>query len=135
MTDIEKSLGVFGGVRGRFRSLDPTAAVDDNTGYAMYVSLGPATPLGHLRQTITASAITLASIAGWPTGVKKIDFFNLSETEYIFFTDLNGQAPSSSLGFPIPPLSWLRYDNDVVPADFKLATLGGSASLAIATYA
>lgn len=133
MADIEKQIGTTN-LRQRFRDLDPLFT-DANTAYAEYVSLAPATPLGHLRHTVTSTPVLLSDIPSWPTGVKKIDFFNLSEDTDIFFTDLAGQTPGAALGFPIPALAWLRYDNDVTPTVFKLATVSGSASLAIATYA
>jgi hypothetical protein len=129
--DIERQLGVFGGVRGRFRDLDPLTDANDNTGYALYVSAAPVTPLGHTRQTITTTA---APITGMPTGAKRVHIYNLSTENDVFFTDLDGQTPDATLGFPIKADSWLMYDSEPTD-DLLFATTTGTASVAFAFYA
>ncbi len=130
MADIEKELGVYG-VRGRFRDLEPLNLETSNKSYAPYTSAAPVTPLGHLRQTITSAA---APITGGPTGAKRVHIYNLSTDTDVYFTDLNGQTPSSSLGFPIRADSWLLYDSEP-SADLLFATISGTAALAFAFYA
>lgn len=132
MADTEKDVGIYN-LRVRFRDGDPLDTNPFAKGYFPYVSLGPVTPLGHVRKTITSSAQSLTDLAGFPTGIKQLDIFNLDADNFVYFTDLTGQTPSSSLGFPIPPQAWFRYDNDVVNADFKLWT-PATAILAFACY-
>jgi hypothetical protein len=128
--DIEKELGVYG-VRGRFRDLEPLNLETSNKSYAPYTSAAPVTPLGHLRQTITTTA---ASITGMPTGAKRVHIYNLSTENDVYFTDLNGQSPDATLGFPIRADSWLMYDSEPTD-DLLFATTTGTASVAFAFYA
>jgi hypothetical protein len=128
VADIEKELGVYG-VRGRFRDLEPLNLETSNKSYAIYMSMGPITPLGHVRKTITNTPQSLTDLAGFPTGIKQLDIYNLSSDTDVYFTHFAGQSPGAALGFPIRADSWFRYDSDVVNADFKLVTLSGTASL------
>jgi hypothetical protein len=129
--DIERHLGVYGGVRGRFRDIDPLSTDTDNKAFAPYWSAAPVTPLGHLRQTITTTA---APITGMPTGAKRVHIYNLSTENDVYFTDLNGQTPGAALGFPIKADSWLMYDSEPTD-DLLFATTAGTASVAFAFYA
>jgi hypothetical protein len=129
--DIERNLGVYGGVRGRFRDLDALSTDEDNRAFAPYFSAAPVTPLGHLRQTITTTA---AAITGMPTGAKRVHIYNLSTENDVYFTDLNGQSPDATLGFPIRADSWLMYDSEPTD-DLLFATTTGTASVAFAFYA
>jgi hypothetical protein len=128
--DIEKELGVYG-VRGRFRDLEPLNLETSNKSYAPYTSAAPVTPLGHTRQTITTTA---APITGMPTGAKRVHIYNLSTENDVFFTDLSGQEPDATLGFPIRADSWLMYDSEPTD-DLLFATTAGTASVAFAFYA
>lgn len=128
MADKEQLIGF---TRFRFRDLEPFVSdLDPNKAFAQYWSAAPVTPLGHLRQSITNTPAPLAPI---PSGTKRAHLYNLSDTETIWFTDFAGQEPDASLGFPIRPDSWMLYDIEI-NSDALFATLGASASLAIAFY-
>lgn len=127
MADIEHTGAQ---VRRRFRDLEPFSNDNDNKAFAEYISAAPVTPLGHIRQSVSNTPEGFDSV---PVGTKRVHIYNLSEDTDVFFTDFPGDVPSSSLGFPIKANSWFLYD--VEPGDdFLMATISGSASLAIAFY-
>lgn len=130
---MDKEAQVAGtSIRGRWRDLDPAASeADPNKAFAQYISAAPTTPLGHYRQTIGTTPESFDEI---PTGAKRVQIYNLSEDTTVYFTDFAGQEPDSGLGFPIRQDSWFLYDSEPT-SDFLMATLSGTAVLALAFYA
>ncbi len=127
MADYE---GTGAQIRRRFRDLEPFLTdADPNGAFAEYVSLGPATPLGHTRQTFTSSPSSIL----YPQGAKRVQIRNLSTDTTLYFTDIAGQDPSVSLGFPIMPQEWLNYDTEPT-SDLKFFA-AGSVEVAFAFYA
>src|SRR6476469_4123391 len=126
MADLE---GTGSGIRKRFRDLEPGNADANNKSFAQYVSLGPVTPMGHSEYTVGPSAVPLSSI---PLGAHRMHVYNLWTVD-VFWTDVNGDTPTASHGFPLKSDAWLLYDNDP-STDFKMLGPAGSADVRVAYY-
>lgn len=104
MPDYE---GTGSQVRRRFRDLEPLApAGDPNRAIAEYVSLAPATPLGHEEVTVDTTAVGLPNI---PEDCRRVVLYSLDE-EFVYCDD--GTDPDATHGMPIPSLTHFIYDTD-----------------------
>jgi hypothetical protein len=102
-----------GHVRSRFRDLDIGSNDQDNKAYAPYVSLAPATPLGHFQLIVSGSPVALPAV---PAEARRV--FITSIGQPIEFRD-DGVMPDGTNGYPIPADTHFVYDNNI-PAAFRL---------------
>lgn len=95
-------------IRGRWRDLEPSANdLDPNKAFAQYVSAAPVTPLGHTEVTVGTTPVVLPSI---PANARRVVLYSV--TNSISFTDVSGDAPSSTHGMIIPLETIFIYDTD-----------------------
>jgi hypothetical protein len=110
MPDYEQNIG---NIRHRYRDLDPESNDQPNKALAQYVSLAPATPLGHFKIIVSTSPVALPDI---PPETRRV--FITSKGQPLEFRD-DGVMPDGTNGYPIPEDTHFVYDNDV-PDDFRL---------------
>jgi hypothetical protein len=122
---------LLGSIRSRYRDIDVALAEDHpEKAYAQYLSLAPATPLGHFQVTVSTVAVGLPSL---PAEARKVLIF--SKGQPLNFRD-DGTAPTAGTGFPIPSDTVFVYDNDV-SSTFQMildSTATGDADVRIAYY-
>lgn len=118
--------GGLGGVRSRYRDLEPASTDENNKAYAEYVSAAPVTPLGHQEYSVGSTAVPLAEI---PAGAKRMHLRAL--TAGIYFTD-DGSTPTASHGFPVFKDEWLLYDSEPTTA-FQMVS-SATADVRVAFY-
>lgn len=114
-------------VRRRFRDLEPNSVDQDNKAYAEYISLGPATPLGHTSMTINSTAQPLPDV---PEQAKRAVLYCINSD--FTWTD-DGSTPSGSHGMPMHGNAHFIYDTEPVTALQVWAE--GDADCRIAYYA
>ena len=95
-----------GFMRSRFRDLEPASTDELNKAYARYVSLAPATPLGHFETTVGTTPSGLPSL---PADARRAVIYSLVND--LVYTD-DGTDPSASHGMPIPAEVHFIYDTD-----------------------
>lgn len=127
MTDVEKQVGTTG-LRIRARDIDPLQPDDGNKAYAEYVSLAPATPLGHVQATVSTGVTSVTP----PSGTKRMHLRSLGQP--INWKD-DGNSPSSTDGFPLLADEWLNYDNEFTVFKMTLSVdATGDADVRMAFY-
>lgn len=124
MTDYEK---IEGGVRARFRDLEPAAPdADPNKAFAQYISAAPVTPLGHEELTVDTNPAQLPNI---PANCKRVVLHAVLNP--ITYTD-DGSSPSSTHGMIIPGDTVFIYDTE--PSDQFLMWAASNTNVRIAYY-
>lgn len=94
-------------IRGRWRDLEPGSAdADPNKAFAPYMSLAPATPLGHFEATISSIVSGLPSL---PEGCKRAVIYAI-DNDFVYCDD--GTEPDNTHGMPIPANTHFIYDTD-----------------------
>ncbi len=127
MADYE---GTGSQIRKRFRDIDPLSSDEPNKAFAEYLSLAPATPLGHVKVSVGTTAVGLPSL---PSNCRRVYLTPLGQP--IEFRD-DGVTPDGSNGYPIPANTHFNYDTEP-SANFLMvrsSTATADADVRIAYY-
>jgi hypothetical protein len=115
--DYEQQSGYL---RFRYRALDSDAV-------AQYVSLAPATPLGHAQVSVSTTPTQLPNI---PPNCRRVVIY--SSTEPLTYTDFAGDTPGAAFGMVIPEGVVFVYDTD--PSEDFLMWCPAASDVMIAYY-